>query len=159
MRNEGGKDTSMSITCHEGSVERWLFHNPTADVHSFHWHVVRAQCGPDDSSINTNQLMDVVQVVNQEGDPQAVTQVCYIACFPANHAIQPPGKVPAANSTIFPFDITQPYVTHCHVLEHEENDMMSYFAILKSTIPVTMVKAIQLSLKRRRGQQHQHLSY
>ncbi|KUF92907.1 Zinc finger C2HC domain-containing protein 1C [Phytophthora nicotianae] len=55
-----------------------------------------------------------------------ITQVCYVACTPDEYLI--------ANSTRgakdYGFDTTEPYVAHCHILEHEENAMMSWFKIM-----------------------------
>ncbi|KAH9159011.1 hypothetical protein AeNC1_019121, partial [Aphanomyces euteiches] len=38
------------LMCTLGKVEKWQFKNPTDDAHPFHWHLVNAQCGPDDNS-------------------------------------------------------------------------------------------------------------
>ncbi|KAF0692829.1 hypothetical protein As57867_016076, partial [Aphanomyces stellatus] len=64
------------LMCTLGKVEKWQFKNPTDDAHPFHWHLVNAQCGPDDNSINKNQLKDVVVIPNE---PQStkVTQAAY----------------------------------------------------------------------------------
>eukprot|EP00301_Raphidiophrys_heterophryoidea_P018727 c3735_g1_i1.p1 GENE.c3735_g1_i1~~c3735_g1_i1.p1 ORF type:complete len:566 (+),score=148.00 c3735_g1_i1:31-1728(+) len=115
---------SRGLTCELGKVEMWLFTNPTPDVHPFHWHVVRAQCGPDESSIDTNVLVDVRAIPSAFQEPTTVTQVCYVACMPVNHLVDP-----TTSATDFGFSIAEPYLTHCHILEHEENDMMTYFYI------------------------------
>ena len=97
--------------------------NPTADIHPFHWHLVRAQCGPSEDQPNTNELRDVFPIPPSPDGSYDVTQVCYVACTPGNYLIE--------NSTIAPtnfgFPLTIPYLVHCHILEHEENMMMSWF--------------------------------
>ncbi|POM67251.1 Zinc (Zn2)-Iron (Fe2) Permease (ZIP) Family [Phytophthora palmivora] len=95
-----------NLHCTKGTVEKWNFQNPTDDPHPFHWHLVNAQCGETEETVNTNQLKDVVVIPNA-GDrkPDTITQE-------------------------FNFDTTDPYVAHCHILEHEENAMMSWFNVM-----------------------------
>ncbi|RLN52076.1 hypothetical protein BBJ29_009934 [Phytophthora kernoviae] len=116
-----------SLHCTKGTVEKWNFQNPTDDPHPFHWHLVNAQCGDTEETIDTNHLKDVAKIPNA-GDraTDTITQVCYVACTPDEYLI--------ANSTRgakdYGFDTTEPYVAHCHILEHEENAMMSWFKIM-----------------------------
>ncbi|KAF0719170.1 Aste57867_1225 [Aphanomyces stellatus] len=114
------------LMCTEGKVEKWQFKNPTADDHPFHWHVVNAQCGPDDSSINKNQLKDVAVIPSAE-DSENITQVCYVACTPDQFLIQGSKVGP----TDFGFSTDEPYLAHCHIMEHEENAMMAWFQLMK----------------------------
>lgn len=113
------------VTCQKGKVEKWMFSNPTADVHPFHWHAIGVQCGNTEDTIDTNSLKDTVQIPNTEGDATVVTQVCYVACVPNGYLEE--------GSTVGPLDFgfstLDPYVMHCHMLEHEENAMMTYFYI------------------------------
>ncbi|KAG7380391.1 Zinc transporter [Phytophthora pseudosyringae] len=115
-----------SLHCTKGTVEKWNFQNPTDDPHPFHWHLVNAQCGDTEETIDSNHLKDVAKIPNA-GDraTDTITQVCYVACTPDEYLI--------ANSTRgakdYGFDTTEPYVAHCHILEHEENAMMSWFKI------------------------------
>jgi FtsP/CotA-like multicopper oxidase with cupredoxin domain len=122
-----GKVTSFedngSVSCTVGHIEKWEFSNPTADVHPFHWHAISVQCGATEDTVDTNQLKDTVQIPNKEGDVDSVTQVCYVACTPNDYLLEGSSTQP----TDFQFDTTEPYVVHCHMLEHEENAMMVYF--------------------------------
>ena len=111
------------IECVKGDVEKWVFRNPTADVHPFHWHAIAVQCGNDDASIDTNSLKDTVQIPNAEDDTETITQVCYVACTPNDYLVEGSDASP----TDFRFSTKDPYVVHCHMLEHEENAMMTYF--------------------------------
>ncbi|EEY69185.1 Zinc (Zn2)-Iron (Fe2) Permease (ZIP) Family [Phytophthora infestans T30-4] len=116
-----------SLHCTKGTVEKWNFQNPTDDPHPFHWHLVNAQCGETEETIDTNHLKDVAKIPNAGDRPSdTITQVCYVACTPDEYLI--------ANSTRgakdYGFDTTEPYVAHCHILEHEENAMMSWFKIM-----------------------------
>lgn len=127
--SENNKKSSFmkndKIQCEKGKVERWNFKNPTADFHPFHWHVVHFQCGPDENSINTNELKDVFPIPNSEGNPDDITQVCFVACTPGKFLIEK-SKTRADD---FGFSTKDPYLVHCHILEHEENDMMTWFSI------------------------------
>jgi FtsP/CotA-like multicopper oxidase with cupredoxin domain/zinc transporter ZupT len=115
-----------TLTCTKGKVEKWNFKNPTDDPHPFHWHLVNAQCGPSDNEIATNGLKDIVVIPNA-GDrpPETVTQICYVACTPDEFLIE--GSTRGARD--YGFDTSEPYVAHCHILEHEENAMMAWFKI------------------------------
>jgi FtsP/CotA-like multicopper oxidase with cupredoxin domain len=113
------------IQCEKGKVERWNFKNPTADFHPFHWHVVHFQCGPDEKNVNTNELKDVFPIPNSEGNPDDITQVCFVACTPGKFLVEKS----VTTATDFGFSTKDPYLIHCHILEHEENEMMTWFSI------------------------------
>ncbi|KAF0696513.1 Aste57867_12706 [Aphanomyces stellatus] len=114
------------LNCTLGKVEKWQFKNPTDDAHPFHWHLVNAQCGPDDKSINKNELKDVVVIPNEPLSTN-ITQVCYVACVPDQFLLEGSTVGP----TDFGFDVDEPYLAHCHIMEHEENGMMSWFQLTK----------------------------
>ncbi|RLO07228.1 hypothetical protein DYB28_002298, partial [Aphanomyces astaci] len=121
------KDTTTiksTLHCTLGKVEKWEFINPTADPHPFHWHLVNAQCGETEATINTNELKDVVAIPARPDG--GVALVCYVACTPdeflAVHSTRP------AHS--FGFDVLEdPYLAHCHIMEHGENQMMAWFQL------------------------------
>ncbi|RHY21807.1 hypothetical protein DYB32_009705 [Aphanomyces invadans] len=114
------------LTCTLGKVEKWQFRNPSDDAHPFHWHLVNAQCGPDDKSINKNELKDVVVIPNAR-QSQNITQVCYVACVPDQFLVEGSSVGP----TDYGFSTDEPYLAHCHIMEHEENSMMSWFQLTK----------------------------
>ncbi|OQR93843.1 Zinc (Zn2)-Iron (Fe2) Permease (ZIP) Family, partial [Achlya hypogyna] len=120
-----------TLMCTRGKVEKWQFKNPTDDFHPFHWHLVNAQCGPDDDHINKNELKDVVVIPNgaslPSGDVTGVTKICYVACTPDEFLVQ--GSSRTADD--FGFDTSEPYLAHCHIMEHEDNSMMAWFQLLK----------------------------
>ncbi|KAL4175801.1 hypothetical protein KRP22_000760 [Phytophthora ramorum] len=116
-----------TLDCTKGKVEKWHFQNPTDDPHPFHWHVVNAQCGASDDEVDTNSLKDVVVIPNA-GSHRAsttVTQICYVACTPDEFLIEGSER----GATEYNFDTSEPYVAHCHILEHEENNMLSLFQL------------------------------
>ncbi|KAJ0399601.1 hypothetical protein P43SY_008920 [Pythium insidiosum] len=117
---------TATLACTRGKVEKWHFKNPTDDPHPFHWHLVNAQCGPTDDEIDTNSLKDVVIIPNADTrPPETVTQICYVACTPDEFLIEGSTRGP----TEYNFDTSEPYVAHCHILEHEENKMMALFKL------------------------------
>ncbi|KAL3667972.1 hypothetical protein V7S43_006849 [Phytophthora oleae] len=116
-----------TLACTKGKVEKWHFQNPTDDPHPFHWHLVNAQCGATEDEVDTNALKDVV-VIPSAGLNRAsttVTQICYVACTPDEFLVEGSSRGP----TDYGFDTSEPYVAHCHILEHEENNMMSLFQL------------------------------
>ncbi|CAK4098268.1 unnamed protein product [Aphanomyces euteiches] len=118
-----------ALHCTRGKVEKWLFHNPTEDPHPFHWHLVNAQCGIDDDSINTNELKDVVPVPPRTDDD--VAYVCYVACTPDEFL----NTGSTRTATDFGFDVIEdPYLAHCHIMEHGENLMMAWFQLTSEDV-------------------------
>ncbi|CAK4621865.1 unnamed protein product [Aphanomyces euteiches] len=118
-----------TLHCTRGKVEKWLFHNPTEDPHPFHWHLVNAQCGIDDDSINTNELKDVLTVPPRTDDE--VAYVCYVACTPDEFL----NTGSTRTATDFGFDVTEdPYLAHCHIMEHGENLMMAWFHLTSEDV-------------------------
>jgi spore coat protein A len=119
------------------AVEDWLLVNTTADTHPIHLHLVTfevidrrpfdvaaydpktqtiAYTGPAvPSAPNENGRKDTVQA-----HPGEVTRIRARFELPDEGAIElPPGV-----------DNPQ-YVWHCHILEHEENDMMRAFEVVR----------------------------
>ena len=121
-----------------GAVEDWLLVNTTADTHPIHLHLVTfevidrrpfdvANYDPKTKAIaysgpavpaapNENGRKDTVQA-----HPGEVTRIRARFELPDEGTIElPPG---VANPQ---------YVWHCHILEHEENDMMRAFEVVRS---------------------------
>ena len=118
-----------------GAVEDWLLVNTTADTHPIHLHLVTfevierrpfdvAAYNPTSKQItysgpalpaaqNENGHKDTVQA-----HPGQVTRIR--ARF----------ELPDEGTILLPSGLTNPqYVWHCHILEHEENDMMRAFEV------------------------------
>jgi spore coat protein A, manganese oxidase len=117
------------------AVEDWLLVNTTADTHPIHLHLVTfevvdrrrfASYDPSTQAIsytgpavpaapNENGRKDTVQA-----HPGQVTRIRAKFELPDEGTIElPPG-------------VTNPqYVWHCHILEHEENDMMRAFEVVR----------------------------
>jgi spore coat protein A len=123
----------VTTTPKAGDVEDWLLVNTTADTHPIHLHLVHFEVadrrpfnaaaylaalaarrrpvvqytGPAvPANANENGLKDTVQA-----NPGEVTRIRARFDLPAG------APKPAQ------------YVWHCHILEHEENEMMQYYRI------------------------------
>ena len=121
-----------------GATEDWLLVNTTADTHPIHLHLVTfevidrrpfnvAAYDPATQAItytgpaiaappNENGRKDTVQA-----HPEQVTRIRARFELPDEGTIQLPADVGVSNPQ---------YVWHCHILEHEENDMMRAFEVV-----------------------------
>ena len=119
-----------------GAVEDWLLVNTTADTHPIHLHLV------------TFELIDrrPFDIASYDAETQAITYTGPAVSAAANEnglkdTVQAhPGQVtrirarfelPDEGTIELPPGVTNPqYVWHCHILEHEENDMMRAFEVI-----------------------------
>jgi spore coat protein A len=120
--NDKGYDDPVTEFVKLGSVEKWRFINTTDDAHPMHLHLVQ------------------FQIVERQGFNPAALQ---------NGALQLVGtpRPPAPNEAgwkdtaiVHPRDVltilvrfdgyTGRYVFHCHMLEHEDNDMMRPYEVV-----------------------------
>lgn len=100
-----------------GTTEDWEFYNLTVDGHPIHMHLVRYQ-------ILNRQLFD----------PLSPTFALLGAATPAlpneqgykDTVLAYPGEVTRVRAT---FDLPGLYVWHCHIVEHEDNEMMRAFFV------------------------------
>jgi FtsP/CotA-like multicopper oxidase with cupredoxin domain len=105
-----------------GSIETWEIYNFTEDGHPIHLHLVQFQV------VNREDL-----VLDEEGMPVMPVQLTGMTSPP--HAwetgfkdtiIALPGQVTRVRAQ---FDRPGLYVWHCHILEHEDNEMMRPYAV------------------------------
>jgi FtsP/CotA-like multicopper oxidase with cupredoxin domain len=94
-----------------GATEDWDIYNFTADAHPIHLHLVR------------------FEVISRSAIPGWV---------PVNPIVQPwengmkdtvisyPGEITTVRAK---FDIAGLYVWHCHIVEHEDNEMMRPYVV------------------------------
>jgi spore coat protein A len=127
----------VTTTPAANAVEDWLLVNTTADTHPIHLHLVTfevidrrpfdvAAYDPETQAItytgpaapgapNENGRKDTVQA-----NPGEVTRIR--ARF----------ELPDEGTIVLPDGVDNPqYVWHCHILEHEENDMMRGFEVIR----------------------------
>jgi FtsP/CotA-like multicopper oxidase with cupredoxin domain len=93
--------------------EVWEFHNFTADAHPVHIHLVQFQVINREPLGNT----DPTQVRPPEGWETGYKDT----------VISYPGEVTRVQAT---FDLRGRYVWHCHIVEHEDNEMMRPFDVV-----------------------------
>jgi FtsP/CotA-like multicopper oxidase with cupredoxin domain len=94
-----------------GNTEEWEIYNFTEDAHPIHLHLVR------------------FQVIGREAipgfDPVAPVVQPWEAGF-KDTVIAYPGEITTVRAT---FDIEGLYVWHCHIVEHEDNEMMRPYVV------------------------------
>jgi FtsP/CotA-like multicopper oxidase with cupredoxin domain len=105
-----------------GDTELWEFYNLTADAHPMHIHEVKFEV------VNREGL-----VVDEEGEPVVPVQL--------NGAVRPPESWESGfKDTVisYPGEVTRlkaqfntpgQFVWHCHIVEHEDNEMMRPYRI------------------------------
>lgn len=105
-----------------GSTEIWEFVNTTIDAHPIHLHAVHFQL-LDRQAFDLRRFQSTSEVVLTES---AVSPALYELGW-KDTIICPPGQV---TRIIIPFS-AEPgrFVWHCHVLEHEDNEMMRPYLI------------------------------
>jgi len=124
-----------------GATEDWLLVNTTADTHPIHLHLVTFEVidrrpfdvGAYDpvaqTIVYTGPAVPAERTENGRKDtvqahPGQVTRIRARFELPDEGTIDLPSGV----------GVTEPqYVWHCHILEHEENDMMRAFEVVRLT--------------------------
>jgi FtsP/CotA-like multicopper oxidase with cupredoxin domain len=105
-----------------GATETWEFYNFTPDAHPMHIHDAQFQV-VDRQSITFDEHMGHIQGVQTSGAPRSPepwengwkeTVVAY------------PGE---ATRVRMQFETAGQFVWHCHIVEHEDNEMMRPFHI------------------------------
>ncbi len=91
-----------------GATEVWEIHNFTADAHPIHIHQVQ------------------FEVVGREDAAGGVRPPETWETGPKDTVISYPGEVTRVKAT---FDRAGQFVWHCHILEHEDNEMMRPFSV------------------------------
>ena len=114
-----------------GDTEEWEIYNFTADAHPIHLHLVR---------------FEVVKRTQIDGTPGSVGG-------PLPDGVQPwesgfkdtviayPGEITTVKAK---FDIEGLYVWHCHIVEHEDNEMMRPFVVSAAGTPGNEVLSFSL---------------
>ncbi|UCH81863.1 MAG: multicopper oxidase domain-containing protein [Nitrospiraceae bacterium] len=99
----------------QGNTEQWDIYNLTVDGHPIHLHLVRYE-------VVDRQLLDPITMlpVGLPMPPEA-NETGY-----KDTVIAYPGEVTRLKAK---FDIAGLYVWHCHIVEHEDNEMMRPFCV------------------------------
>jgi spore coat protein A len=103
-----------------GDTEIWEFHNATDDTHPMHLHLVKVQLlsrSPLQPNASPAQSLDISD--SERGWKDVVC--CH------------PGQSTRIVVRFEPF--TGQYMYHCHMLEHEDHDMMRAYLVLPPLLP------------------------
>jgi len=129
LEDKGWMDRPITLTPKAGTTEIWQLINTTGDTHPMHLHLVQFQ-------VVSRQSFNVARYVANGNvlapaligspKPPAPNEAGWKDTLQVN-----PGEVVRIIAT---FDAVGPlpavYPIHCHILEHEENDMMRPFLVL-----------------------------
>jgi spore coat protein A, manganese oxidase len=91
-----------------GTTEMWELHNFTADAHPVHLHLVQFEV------LERQDANGVVRGPEAWETGRKDTVVSY------------PGEITRVKAT---FDRAGQYVWHCHILSHEDNEMMRPYSV------------------------------
>ena len=120
-----------------GATEQWDILNLTADTHPIHVHLVNLQV-VERQPLDLAAYMPRLDAARAAGDPGTVLAPTAAELIgapvrppawergPKDTVRANPGEVTRIRAT---FDKPGRYVYHCHILEHEDNDMMRPFLV------------------------------
>ncbi|HEU4902923.1 MAG TPA: multicopper oxidase domain-containing protein, partial [Flavisolibacter sp.] len=127
---EGIKDWTDPITevIGQGDTEIWEIYNETSDAHPIHLHMVTMQL------VNRQRFRASINMEN--GKPENIRLLGRTVPPSADEAgwkdtyISYPGEV---LRVIAKFDLAGKYAWHCHILSHEDNEMMRPYLVKPAT--------------------------
>jgi FtsP/CotA-like multicopper oxidase with cupredoxin domain len=117
-----------------GTTEEWQIHNFTGDAHPVHLHLVNFEVlGRNEIEFTEGDPLPVLQHNGSHGEVAAFTGISvgaavplgpgdgYVENLPKDVVTALPGQVTRIKAT---FDKPGRYVWHCHILSHEDHEMM-----------------------------------
>jgi spore coat protein A len=120
--NDKGYDDPVTESPILGALEKWRFINMTDDAHPMHLHLVQFQV-LERQGFNFGSFLKGKLEFAGEPRPPAANEAGW-----KDTAVVTPHEV---LTLLVPFDgYTGRYVYHCHMLEHEDNDMMRPFEVV-----------------------------
>lgn len=113
MANGSVRQALVTENPTEGDIEEWNIYNFTEDAHPIHLHLVR------------------FQVTNRIGIDGVTPSIVGAAPLPwetgyKDTVVAYPGEVTTVRAK---FDIAGLFVWHCHIVEHEDNEMMRPYVV------------------------------
>jgi FtsP/CotA-like multicopper oxidase with cupredoxin domain len=123
-----------------GDTEIWRFLNLTADTHPIHLHLVMFQV-LDRTPLDAEGYQEAqAKFLAGDGPAPKVDDYLSGAAMPAKPWENGLKDTVLANPNemtriVAKFDIAGLYVWHCHILEHEDNEMMRPFEVLLASGP------------------------
>jgi spore coat protein A len=114
----------------QGQTEIWEIYNTTVDAHPIHLHLINFQIINRQKYTFQQSETGVVSHIEFSNPPEAPE--AYELGW-KDTKIMYPGEVTRIIAT---FDRVGKYVWHCHILSHEEHDMMRYYEVVAATTGV-----------------------
>ena len=109
------------------SIEQWEIYNFTVDAHPIHLHLVRFEVVNREIFRDTSPNYTDAGSIGATRDPEG-----WESGF-KDTVIAYPGEITRVKAF---FDIEGLYVWHCHIVEHEDNEMMRPYAVgLPTVVP------------------------
>jgi len=129
--NSKGYDDPVTEIVQLGATEKWRFINTTDDAHPMHLHLVQFQILQRQGFNPAALLKGTLELVGIPRPPAANE-----AGWKDTAIVNPRDVL----TIIARFEgYTGRYVFHCHMLEHEDNDMMRPFEVI-SQVPETHIR-------------------
>jgi spore coat protein A len=137
-----------------GALQRWVIVNTTADTHPMHFHLVnvkvRSRQTAAFSAVDGSLILPLGTGVGpiHGPEPGEMGWKETVRMNPGEITIVdmkfdlPPGTpIPSPRLATFPgLENASEYVWHCHILEHEEHDMMHPMVVINPTPTATKKK-------------------
>lgn len=119
--NDKGYDDPVTENVKLNSTEKWRFINTTDDAHPMHLHLVQFHILERQGFDTAAMSQGILRLVGASRPPSANEM------GPKDTAVVSPGEV---LTILVRFEgYTGRYVFHCHMLEHEDNDMMRPYEV------------------------------
>jgi spore coat protein A len=117
-------DGSMPEVIKQGAVEKWVIYNTTDHTHPMHVHQVSFLVMSRQQFDFKNTSTGGIKITRMIGKPRrpAPNEAGWKDTVQVN-----PGEAVTIEAK---FDLPGKYVWHCHILEHEEHDMMHYIIVV-----------------------------
>ena len=135
--NERTHLPDVTTTPAANAVEDWLLVNTTADTHPIHLHLVTFEV-IDRRPFNVSAYDPKTQAISYTGPavpapPNENARKDTVQAHPGQVTrIRARFELPDEGTIELPAGVSNPqYVWHCHILEHEENDMMRAFEVVR----------------------------
>jgi spore coat protein A, manganese oxidase len=148
-------DAAISENPQVGTTEEWIIVNPTMDAHPIHLHLIQFQIVKrqtlestlylDDWKAlngtpplkNPTQNLNLNNYLSNAQTPIQPNEQCWKDTVNVNagEALTIRVRFAQQDGSSFPFDATAGpgYVWHCHLLEHEDNEMMRPYKVTQTT--------------------------
>jgi spore coat protein A len=134
--------SSPTEVAHAGETQVWQIYNLTGDTHPMHFHLVNVQIlrreawafdasGDALSPLSPRPGTSRPPDANERGYKETVRMNPGEVVTVAMRFDLPPGTVPVSPRLLSSYGLSgAEYVWHCHILEHEEHDMMHALVVV-----------------------------